>query len=189
MITSLKFFKFQSICKSLLKLLLFICLVNPVFTQTVQGQTTQELTKADNTYMKLVPSGRNNKFGNPIYSLKLWHEGQLVFSYDAVSGRAHTQGRNRHVAGTEAPLPNGKYRLAKNTQAGTHPEVGGIFLPIYPTFQTGRSHLGIHYDPSYEKDSKEDGTAGCIGLTSREERDAVLRSVRQLRPQFLLVEI
>jgi hypothetical protein len=189
MIAPLTFVNSQRISNSLTKLLLLVCLVNPVCTQTVLGQTTQELAKVNGVYMELVPSARRNAFGNPIYSLRLWQGGQLVASYDAVSGRSHTQGRNRHVAGTQAPLPNGQYRVSRNTQPGAVPEVGGIFLPISPTFRTGRSQLGIHYDPSYEKNRKEDGTSGCIGLTNREDRDAVLRFVRQRRPQFLFVRI
>ena len=49
--------------------------------------------------------------------------------------------------------------------AGTHPEVGGRFLPIEPLFPTGRYALGIHYDPSFQKTNGEDGTVGCIALT------------------------
>jgi hypothetical protein len=97
--------------------------------------------------------------------------------------------RNRHQAGTEAPLPDGKYQVAKTSVAGTIPEAGDRFLAIQPLFRTGRSALGIHYDPSFEKNNGEDGTSGCIGLTNRGDLDFVLNYVRTYRPQYLEVKI
>ncbi len=140
------------------------------------------------SYMTLTPAGRTNALGNPLYELRLYANGQWR-AYDTVTGRAHTQNKNRHVAGTEAPLPNGRYKVAHYTVPGTHPEVGGIFLPISPMFQTGRSALGIHYDPSFEKRNGEDGTAGCIALKNRAELDKVLKYVRTYQPEYLEVNI
>lgn len=140
-------------------------------------------------YMVLKPTGQNNSFANPLYELELFVNGQLIDSHKTVSGRYNTQDRNRNLAGTEAPIPNGRYSVSRNYVAGTHPEVGGRFLSISPQFSTGRSALGIHYDPSYEKSLKNDGTSGCIALTNRSELDTVLKYIQTYQPEFLTVQI
>lgn len=141
------------------------------------------------SYMRLERTGRTNKLGNPLYRLCLYARGQVLASYDTVNGRAHTQNRKRHVSGTEAPSPDGRYRVARGIVPGTHPEVGGRFLPITPTFRTGRTALGIHFDPSFEKRNGEDGTAGCIALTKRSDLDEVLKSHRKYRFRYIDVDI
>lgn len=139
--------------------------------------------------MFLVPSGWENRQGNPIYNLNLYDsQGQLVREIPAVSGRSYSQGRDRHRSGTKAPLPNGKYRISPKTVPGSTHEVGGVFLPISPSFPTGRTDLGIHWDPSFEK-GEEDGTDGCIGTIDRAGRDAVLEFLLRYQPQFLHVLI
>jgi len=141
------------------------------------------------SYMTLTPTGRTNALGNPLYELRLYANGQSKGTYTTVSGRAYTQNRNRHQAGTEAPLPNGNYKVARTSVAGTIAEAGDRFLAIHPLFKTGRSALGIHYDPSFEKNNGEDGTSGCIGLTNRVELEEVLNYVRIYQPQYLEVNI
>jgi hypothetical protein len=141
------------------------------------------------SYMTLTPTGLTNALGNPMYELRLYVNGNSVGAYNTVAGRAYTQNRNRHQAGTEAPLPDGKYQVARTTVAGTILEAGDRFLAIQPLFRTGRSALGIHYDPSFEKNNGEDGTSGCIGLTNRGDLDQVLNFVRTYRPQYLEVNI
>jgi hypothetical protein len=137
----------------------------------------------------LIPTDRRNGLGNPIYSLELYDStGLRVASVPAVSGRSYSQNRDRNVSGTKAPLPNGQYRLAHQTIPGTVPEVGGVFLPIKPMFATGRTDLGIHWDPSFNK-PKEDGTDGCIGTIDKEGREVVLDFIRRYRPTYLYVMI
>lgn len=144
--------------------------------------------KSDN-YMKLIPTGKTNAVGNPLYQLHLYANGQEIGAYYTVSGRAHTQNKNRHRAGTEAPLPDGKYKVARMPIPGTIAEAGDRFLPIQPLFQTGRSALGIHYDPSFEKKNGEDGTSGCIALKNKSELNQVLNYVRIYQPKYLQVNI
>ena len=141
------------------------------------------------TFLKLTSTGTTNAVDNPLYQLELFVDGKLVNSYLTVTGRANTQGRNRHVSGTEAPLPDGNYYVAQNTVPGTHPEVGGTFLPITPDFRTGRSALGIHFDPSYEKNDGEDGTAGCIAFRNKGQLDSFLADLRTYGFQGLVVDI
>ncbi|MEQ8962106.1 MAG: hypothetical protein RLP02_29970 [Coleofasciculus sp. C2-GNP5-27] len=62
-------------------------------------------------------------------------------------------------------------------------------MPIQPLFRTGRSELGIHYDPSFEQNNGEDGTEGCIGLTNEWELDQFLYYVRIYQPEYLEVNI
>lgn len=149
--------------------------------------TSQPLSSGN--YMTLNKTGQINSFGNPLYKLDLFVNGQLKNSHQTVSGRYNTQNRDRNLAGTEAPLPNGRYSVARNIVSGSHPEVGDRFLSILPQFSTGRSALGIHYDPSFEKSIKNDGTAGCIALTNRSELDQVLKYIQTYQPKFLQVQI
>jgi hypothetical protein len=141
------------------------------------------------TYMQLVRTNDVNQMGNPIYALILYVNGQQIDSFMTVSGRAHTQNRDRHRSGTEAPLPDGRYQVAKRVVRGTIAEAGDRFLAIQPQFRTGRTALGIHYDPSYEKNNGEDGTSGCIALTNRDDLSKVLEYVRNYNFQFLDVVI
>jgi L,D-transpeptidase catalytic domain len=140
-------------------------------------------------YMQLVRTDEVNQLGNPLYQLLLFANGQPIGSYITVSGRAYTQTRNRDRSGTEAPLPDGKYQVAKRAIRGTIAEAGDRFLAIQPQFRTGRTALGIHYDPSFEKNNGEDGTSGCIALTNREDLSEVLEYVRTYNPRFLEVTI
>jgi hypothetical protein len=162
----------------------------PITVEPPPADTTQEEVSAVTyPYLVMRPTGKVNSYGNPIYQVAIFNNGRLVSSVNAVTGRAHTQNRNRNVAGTEAPLPNGQYRVATNWVGGTDPEVGGRFLPITPLFSTGRSALGFHVDPSYNKNKKEDGTAGCIGLTTTAERDLLFKFVQEYKPRYLKVAI
>lgn len=144
-----------------------------------------------NTCLLLIKDDRDrtNHLGNPIYKLEAYLNGKRYYSLDAVTGRAYTQNANRNLSGTEAPLPDGNYRISPKIVAGTIPEVGGTFIPIYPNFNTGRTDLGIHYDPSFDRDNGEDGTSGCIGLTEKKDRDAIENFILQYRPQKLIVKI
>lgn len=141
------------------------------------------------TYMQLVKTNEVNQLGNPIYALLLYANGQQVGAYRTVTGRAHTQNRDRDRSGTEAPLPDGRYTVAKQVVRGTIAEAGDRFLAIQPQFRTGRTALGIHYDPSFDKNNGEDGTSGCIALTNRQELTEVLDYVRTYKPQFINVSI
>lgn len=146
-------------------------------------------SKGKNSYMRLEKTGRRNKFKNPLYRLCLYANGRLLASYDTVNGRYYTQNRNRHKSGTQAPSPDGRYGLARWYVRGTHPEVGGRFLRMYPRFRTGRTDLGIHYDPSFEKSKSKDGTAGCIALTNRSNLSKVLNLHRRYRFRYIDVDI
>lgn len=152
-------------------------------------QTVSQKSGDAETYMALRPSGTHNRLGNPIYTLKLYVTGEIRDQFNAVTGRAHTQSRDRNVAGTEAPLPDGFYSISQHAYPISNPETGGLFLPIYPNFSTGRTELGIHLDPSYEVLNGEDGTSGCIGLTSPSALQQVLQYVQQYRPQHLKVDL
>lgn len=141
------------------------------------------------SYMTLAPTATTNALGNPIYELRLYGNGQLLGTYATVTGKANTQNKNRHQEGSEAPLPDGQYTVASSTVLGTEPEVGERFLPIQPLFSTGRSALGIHYDPSFGKQNGEDGTQGCIALTHKQDLNQVLDYVDRYQPQYLEVKI
>ena len=92
------------------------------------ASSDNSLSFGQGNYMVLAPTGRKNAVGNPLYELHLYVNGQLLRSYDAVTGRAHTQNRNRHQAGMEAPLPDGRYQVSRTVVPGSKYEVGGRFL-------------------------------------------------------------
>jgi len=101
-------------------------------------------------------------------------------SYDVVSGRSFTQSKNRHQEGTEAPLPPGTYYIGKTHHGPFSLEELGKswFVDLIPQFKTGRTELGIHLDPSFEKSENEDGTSGCIGMTNAQDLDELVRLIQ-----------
>ncbi|WP_414624349.1 L,D-transpeptidase [Calothrix sp. CCY 0018] len=156
--------------------------------QKIATGNTNPLNHLGN-FMTLTATGQTNTLNNPLYKLRLYADGKLVDSFTTVSGRTFTQTKSRHQSGTEAPLPDGKYTVASSTIPGAIAEAGEHFLPIEPKLKTGRSALGFHFDPSFEKSNGEDGTAGCIGLISTEDLDKLLSFVDTYKPEFLDVQI
>lgn len=148
-------------------------------------------TSPCNTCLLLVKdsSAGTNLQKNPIYTLKVYLNGIEQGSFATVTGRAYSQNRNRHQSGTQAPLPDGKYFVSDRIVPGTIPEVGDRFIAVWPKFKTGRTALGIHYDPSYNLNNGEDGTSGCIALTNKFDRDRVFQFIVQYHPQELIVRI
>ncbi len=140
------------------------------------------------------PSYSQNRFNNPIYKLSAYrNKTARVFQFNAVTGRGFSQARNRYQSNTEAPLPDGSYSVASRVVAGTIREVGGTMVPIFPkpgfNPRMRRTALGIHWDPSFDKDEKEDGTSGCIGLTNKNEYHRVRDFVFKYRPRSIEVQI
>ncbi|MGK7873825.1 MAG: L,D-transpeptidase [Xenococcaceae cyanobacterium] len=90
--------------------------ISPVPEIGIFPKDISELSESNN-YIMLTSTGAVNKLENPLYQLQLYANGKLLASYKAVTGRAYTQNRNRHRAGTEAPLPEGKYKVAYTTIA------------------------------------------------------------------------
>ncbi len=142
-------------------------------------------------YLVLVkdPSKGTNDRGNPIYTLEAYVNGEIQRSVNAVSGTGTSQNRNRNLPNTFAPLPDGTYNVSSQIVAGSIPEVGRTFIAITPRFETGRSDLGIHLDPSFNKQNGSDGTAGCIGITNQADRDAINQFVMKYNPRNLIVKI
>ncbi|MCY7334609.1 MAG: hypothetical protein LH613_00085 [Chamaesiphon sp.] len=73
--------------------------------------------------------------------------------------------------------------------SGTVPEVGKTFIGIFPKFETGRNGLGIHLDRSFNQRNGYDGTAGCIGITTTTDRDAINEFITKYHPHNLVVKI
>lgn len=145
----------------------------------------------------LTPDSSNlqNRFNNPIYKLTAFRDktSNHVFQFDAVTGRGFTQNRNRYKSNTEAPLPDGSYAVIPRVVKGYIREVGGTMVPIFPKSgfdpRMRRTALGIHWDPSFERDKKEDGTSGCIGLTNKNDYHQVRDFILKYRPRSLEVKI
>jgi hypothetical protein len=141
------------------------------------------------------PNNPHNRFNNPIYKLTAYRDNTSnhVFQLNAVTGRGFTQARDRYQSLTEAPLPDGSYRVASKVVVGTIREVGGTMVPIFPkpgfNPKMRRTALGIHWDPSFDKDKKEDGTSGCIGLTKKGDYHRVRDFILKYHPRSLEVQI
>jgi hypothetical protein len=142
-------------------------------------------------YLRLVrdPNKGTNDIGNPIYILETYIDGQKDRTFNTVSGTATTQAADRHRGDNFAPLPDGLYNVSNQIVDGTIPEVGKTFISVFPRFETNRTDLGIHLDPSFNKSNGYDGTAGCIGMTTPADRDAINEFVRKYQPQKLVVRI
>ena len=141
------------------------------------------------SYLKVVKSNEVNKFGNPIMVLSMYENGIHSGDLKTVIGRANTQYLDRNIPGNHSPLPDGKYSVDRNWVYSSTYEIGEKFLPIYPLFNTRRSEFGFHIDPSYEKSLKEDGTAGCIGIITIEDRDKLFNFIAKTQPRYLEVNI
>jgi L,D-transpeptidase catalytic domain len=159
--------------------------------------TSSNRCKSTNNHLFLGNGTTKNKYGNPIYILHLCVAGKERRSFEIVTGRSFTQLKNRNQSGTHSPLPNGRYRVSNSLTPGMVAEVGRVdglsvrqpFLPISPMFSTGRSALGIHLDPSYNIDPKEDGTSGCIGLTNTADFKSLWANIQNYQIRELQVAI
>jgi hypothetical protein len=141
-------------------------------------------------HLVLEKTGEINRYGNPILKVSMFENGTLKGSVKAVSGRGWTQGKSRNVAGTQAPLPDGVYEVNPTIfHVNSHPELGSQFVDVYPTFPTGRSELGFHLDPSFNRDPVKDGTSGCIGLVDSQQRDTLFRFITRTQTKQLFVRI
>jgi hypothetical protein len=152
---------------------------------------TNSLPPFTGNYLRLVKEPRqgSNQIGNPIYTLEAYINGVKYQSFKAVSGTATTQNRDRDVPDIFAPLPDGLYKVSHWVTPSNVPDVGNTFIGIYPQFATERTALGIHQDVSFNKRNGRDGTAGCIGLVSIADRDAVNSFVNKYQPRNLIVSI
>ena len=142
------------------------------------------------TYLRLVRLNKEtNNIGNPIYTLEAYVDGEIYQTFNTVSGTVNTQNMDRNVGNNSAPLPDGLYDISDRIIPGIVPEVGKTFIGISPKFETGRSGLGIHLDRSFNQRNGYDGTAGCIGMTTATDRDAINKFVTKYHPHSLVVKI
>jgi len=129
---------------------------------------------------------------DPIWNLQLVANGQVLESMPALTGRASKQTANRNIAGNKSPLPPGKYSIDRYGIARApfdDPELGkGFWVPVVPLFNTNRSALGFHQDPSWGKLNGESGTSGCIGLESPEATAKLVNWIKHYNIQLLSVE-
>lgn len=129
---------------------------------------------------------------DPIWEVQLVVNDKVVETLPALIGRATKQNANRHTAGNKSPLPIGTYVITTSEISSApfdDPEVGrGFWVPIEPTFATGRSALGIHHDPSWGKTNGESGTSGCIGLKSAQDTNTVVSWIRKYNIREVVVK-
>ncbi|MEA5571082.1 SH3 domain-containing protein [Calothrix sp. UHCC 0171] len=113
--------------------------------------------------------------------------GKVINTVRAVSGRANKQTPS-HIAGSQTPLPFGIYKFdfpgSVKFQGG---EFGGVWSPVTPIFKTGRSEIGVHYDPSALLKNADSGTAGCFATPTTKEKDIMTNFIRTYQPTHLIV--
>lgn len=129
---------------------------------------------------------RVNKLQNPILNISIYKDSKFIKEFDGVSGRYSTQLLDRHTAGNESPSPNGEYIIGTLTK-GTVYETGGVFLPYEPQFITNRTHLGFHWDPSWELNNGEDGTSGCLAVKTLTEYNELVRLIQTNNIKSLII--
>ena len=130
--------------------------------------------------------------GDPVWKVALVNSnGKEIETLKALSGRASKQTANRNQGGNKSPLPGGVYAIdTYGIERGPFgdPELGyGYWVPITPLFDTGRSSLGFHQDPSWGKVNGESGTSGCIGLESPEATRKLVDWIRTYKINKVIV--
>jgi hypothetical protein len=129
---------------------------------------------------------------DPVWSLQLVKDGKVIDKIPALTGRASKQSLNRHTSGNKSPLPIGAYYINQTAiERGpfSDPELGsGYWIPFTPMFQTNRSDLGFHQDPSWGRKNGESGTSGCIGLQSAKETAKLVEWIKKYNIHWLVVE-
>ena len=168
--------------------LLASCLL---FSATTAPACAMELAALPSSESLLVlerTSRQLSRTKDPIWDLRLIAEGEQIQRFDAVTGRAHRQMADRHRTGTRAPLPVGRYSLGpiEPLGPGDPAELGPIWIGIEPLFPTGRGHLGIHLDPSANRNANS-GTLGCVGLVNRADMLQLAELIRRHQVTALVV--
>ena len=139
--------------------------------QQVATTTSAELQPADYrgslSALRLTArrTSERDQLGNRIWRLELHGEGELLVSWDAVSGNAQRQEVDRlWTPGNGSPLPPGQYSLGQ-----PEPFEDDLWFDLLPRFATYRSALGIHR--CYP------GT-GCICVPDRDAIESLAAWVR-----------
>ncbi len=114
--------------------------------------------------------------------------GKVVNTVRCVSGRVDKQTPS-DIAGSQTPIPFGVYTFDRpGSVENASGEFGGVWSPVTPTFKTGRSGLGVHYDPSVFKNNSQTGTSGCFATPTIEEREVMTNFIRTYKPTHLIIQ-
>ena len=115
--------------------------------------------------------------------------GKIVNKVRLISGRANYQTPS-NVADSLTPPPFGIYTFdapgwvyqGKDLKT----QFGGVWSPITPIFNTNRSEIGIHYDPSASKGNYNTGTVGCFATPTVKEKDIMTNFIRNQKPKHFI---
>jgi hypothetical protein len=131
---------------------------------------------------------KNTINGLRVYETRLIDAtGKVVNTVRAVSGRSNKQTPS-DISGSQTPLPFGIYTFDfPGIVEFKDGEFGGVWSPVTPRFKTGRSEIGIHYDPSALKNNANSGTAGCFATPTTQERDVMTSFIRTHKPTHFAV--
>ena len=167
---------------------LAVTLLIPALQAPVAANNLATLPPTESILVLERTSRQLSRTGDPIWNLRLESPGEPALNFEAVTGRAHRQDADRHIAGTRAPLPAGRYSLGPVEPLGPQDpsELGPIWIGIQPLFRTGRGHLGIHLDPSANRNANS-GTLGCVGLIRRGDMLKLAELIQRRNVQALVV--
>jgi hypothetical protein len=115
--------------------------------------------------------------------------GKIVNKVRLISGRVNYQNPS-DVEDSLTPPPFGIYTFdapgwvykGKDLKA----QFGGVWSPITPTFNTNRSEIGIHYDPSASKGNYNAGTVGCFATPTVKEKDIMTNFIQTHKPKHFI---
>ena len=88
-------------------------LLIPALQAPVAADNLATLPPSESILVLERTSRQLSRTGDPIWNLRLESPGEPALNFEAVTGRAHRQDADRHIAGTRAPLPAGRYSLGR----------------------------------------------------------------------------
>ena len=115
--------------------------------------------------------------------------GKTVNTVRLISGRINNQTPS-HVEDSLTPPPFGVYTFdapgwvykGEDLKA----QFGGVWSPITPIFNTNRSEIGIHYDPSVFSANYNVGTVGCFATPTVKEKDIMTNFIQTEKPKHFI---
>lgn len=147
--------------------------------------------------LKLTRTGRTLECG--CEELRLFIDGHPdLLDIPACSGQPYAQtfrkaGDDGNISGNMEPLPQGMYGVgsiewasAKDDYDGSWGKgLGPLFVAVTCAQEHKRGSFGIHLDSNR---STSPGTAGCVGILTRQDLETLVEALRRVDPRKLVVD-
>jgi Bacterial pre-peptidase C-terminal domain len=155
-------------------------------------------TNGDRPILRLSKTSAKTSSGLVQLQLELVQGNKVLDKVVAISGIAGKQNfrlPSQSQSGSMEPLPEGKWSLGSPEWAGNAKGdfnsswgegLGPVWVSVEPLMSTQRSAIGIHLDSNA---SYSPGTAGCIGVTSKNDLQKVVSWFdNSLAPKTVVVD-